>query len=90
MLPAPADACGTRRTPLFLLLQHPERLAGEIRTVDVLGVEDVAQLVTREAVEPGVVGVELGAEEGAASSSHFAGGRARGKLAAGPVGRIPG
>jgi len=53
--------------PLLLLLQHPERLAREIGAVHVFGVEDVAQFIAGEAVEFGIVGVEFGAEKGAAS-----------------------
>jgi hypothetical protein len=47
--------------PLFLLLQHPERLPRKVRPVHVLGIQDVAQLVAGEAIELGIVGVELGA-----------------------------
>jgi len=52
--------------PNFLLLQHAERLAREILAVDFFGVENVAQFVAGETVETGVVGIQLGAELGAA------------------------
>ena len=50
----------------FVVFQDAEGFAGEVVAVDVGGVEDVAQLVAIEAVEFGVVGVELGADDGAA------------------------
>ena len=77
--------------PLFLLLQHPKRLAGEIGAVDVLGVEDVAQLVACQPIEPSVVGVKLGAEDGAAILVPLGRRKRRGaSVAAGQSGGVPG
>jgi len=43
------------------LFQHTEGLAREVFAEDVFGVEDVAQLVARQAIQVRVVCVELGA-----------------------------
>jgi hypothetical protein len=53
---------------LFLLLEHTEGLAGEVRAHHLLRVEDVAELVAGEAVETGEVGVEFGARRSVAKS----------------------
>ncbi len=50
----------------FVVFENAEGFAGEVGTVDVGGVEDVAEFVAGEAVEVGVVGVEFGAEVGTA------------------------
>ena len=84
--PAPAAVSGTRRRLVFLLFQHAEGLAGEVWAVHVRWVEDVAQLVAGEAVEPGDARVELGARRARRSSSHLAGGGAGRIVAAGPGG----
>jgi len=49
----------------LLVLQHAERLPGEIGAVHVLGVQNVAQLVARQAVQPRINGIQFGAEDGA-------------------------
>ena len=50
----------------FLFLEHAEGLAGEIRTIHIRRIEDVAQLVAGQAVGAGKPGVQFGAELGAA------------------------
>jgi hypothetical protein len=50
----------------LVFLQYAEGLARVIRAHDLLRVEDVAQLIAREAVEIGEIGVEFGLEERAA------------------------
>ena len=45
----------------LVLLQDAEGLGGVIRAHHVFGVEDVAEVVAREPVSPGVPGVEFGA-----------------------------
>jgi len=50
----------------LLVLEHAEGFAGVVLAHDVGGVEDVAQFFLGEAVESGVVGVEFGAQDGAA------------------------
>ena len=49
----------------FFFLEDAEGFAGEVFAVDVFGIEDVAEFFFGEAVEFGVVGVELGTENGA-------------------------
>jgi hypothetical protein len=56
----------------FVGLEHAEGLGGAVPTHHVGGVEDIAQLVAGEAVEAGVVGVELGAQLQAAGMSSSA------------------
>ena len=48
------------------LFQDAKGLAREVIAEHVFGVEDVAQLVAREAVQMGVIGIEFGANAGAA------------------------
>src|SRR5690606_21035093 len=48
----------------LLLLEHAERLAGEVGAIDIGGVAEVAQLVAGEPVGPGDAGVERGAGDG--------------------------
>ncbi len=57
----------------FLLLQHAEGFAREIFAVDFFGIENIAQFVAGETVETGVVGIQFGAELGAATvfQPHF-------------------
>ncbi|MCY1375616.1 hypothetical protein D9M69_630430 [compost metagenome] len=50
----------------FLVLEHTEGFAGVAFAHDVGGVEDIAKFVAGEAVESGVVGVQFGAQGGAA------------------------
>ena len=50
----------------FFLLEHPEGFGGIVLTLDIGGVEEVAQLVAGEAVKAGVPGIQLGAELAAA------------------------
>jgi hypothetical protein len=50
----------------FLVLQHAECFAREILAVDFLWIKNVAQFIAGETVETGVVGIQLGAELGAA------------------------
>jgi hypothetical protein len=47
-------------------LEHPEGFTVVIGPHQVGGFEDVAQFVAAEAVEVGVVGVEVGSQQGAA------------------------
>lgn len=48
----------------FVVFEDAEGFAGEVASVDVGGIEDVAEFVAGEAVEIGVVGIEFGAEDG--------------------------
>ena len=50
----------------LLVLEHAEGFAGVVIAQHGGGVEDVAQFVAGQAVEAGVIGVELGAQLGAA------------------------
>ena len=46
----------------LIFLEHTEGFAGVVGPHQISGVEDVAQLITGEAVEMGVVGIEFCAE----------------------------
>ena len=50
----------------LFVFKHAEGLAGVVVAQHVGGVEDVAQFVAGQAVEAGVISVELGAQLGAA------------------------
>jgi hypothetical protein len=50
----------------LLLLEYPKRLAGEIRAIHIVWIEDVAQFVAGQAIELGDAGIEFGADLGAA------------------------
>jgi len=82
---------------VLFVFEDAERLAGEVGAVDVLGVEDVAELVAGQAVELRVVGVELGPKEGSSGLVPLEGGQADAAIkvyvgvggAARPVRRVP-
>ena len=54
--------------PDFLFLEHAEGFRGVVRALHVGWVEDVAQLVTGQAVGTGVEGIEISAQVGATLS----------------------
>ena len=49
----------------FVVFEDAEGFAGEVASVDIGGVEDVAEFVAGQAIEICIVGVEFGAEGGA-------------------------
>ena len=48
----------------FVVFEDAEGFAGEVTSVDVGGIEDVAEFVAGQAIEIGVVGVKFGSESG--------------------------
>jgi hypothetical protein len=50
----------------FIVLEHAEGFAGVVGAHQVGWVEDVAQFVSAEAVEVGVIGIEFGSEQSSA------------------------
>ena len=71
----------------LLVFEHAEGLAGVVGAQHVGGVEDVAQLVAGQAVEAGVIGVELGEQLGAALGVEGEGGAVVPQVAC-PIGQV--
>lgn len=58
-LPAPCVWYDIHRIAPAPFFEHTENLAREVRADDVLGVEEVAQLVLRQSVDPGIPRVKF-------------------------------
>ena len=52
--------------PVLVVVEHAKGLGRVIHAHDRLGVEYVAEVLAAHAIEPRVVGVQLGAQQGAA------------------------